>query len=57
MTFPTVPGLFRAPGKEDKEREALEQQAKLNKEKKKGPTGLRPEYNPLMGAGGGSGFR
>jgi len=47
----------RAPGKEDKEREALEQQAKLNKEKKKGPTGLRPEYNPLMGAGGGSGFR
>eukprot|EP00088_Acartia_fossae_P056017 TRINITY_DN6516_c0_g1_i5.p1 TRINITY_DN6516_c0_g1~~TRINITY_DN6516_c0_g1_i5.p1 ORF type:complete len:238 (-),score=82.37 TRINITY_DN6516_c0_g1_i5:801-1475(-) len=44
----------RSTGKEDKEREALEQAAKLKKEKKNGgPSGLRPEYNPLMGAGGG----
>lgn len=47
----------RSTGKEDKEREALVQQAKVNKEKKKGGGGLRPEYNPLMGYGGGSGFR
>ena len=50
--------LFRAYGKEDKEREMLEQAAKLKKEKKDNPSaGLRREYNPLMGHGGGSGFR
>jgi len=37
---------------EDKEREALEQQARI-----KGKKGFRPEYNPLMGMGGGSGYR
>ena len=48
----------RATGK-DTEREALEQAAKLKKEKKNGAgsSGLRPEYNPLMGAGGGSNYR
>jgi len=42
----------RANAKEDKEREALEQQARI-----KGKKGFRPEYNPLMGMGGGSGYR
>jgi len=38
---------------EDKAREALEQQARV-----KGKKGFKPEYNPLMGmGGGGSGFR
>jgi len=37
---------------EDKEREALEQQARI-----KGKKGFRPDYNPLMGMGGGSGYR
>jgi len=36
----------------DKEREALEQQAKI-----KGKKGFKPDYNPLMGMGGGSSFR
>ena len=36
----------------DKEREALEQQARV-----KGKKGFKPEYNPLMGSGGGGGFR
>ena len=36
----------------DKEREALEQQARV-----KGKKGFKPEYNPLMGGGGGSGYR
>ena len=50
--------MLRAYGKEDKEREMLEQAAKLKKEKKDNPSaGLRREYNPLMGHGGGSGFR
>jgi len=40
--------------REDKEREALETQARIKNKK-----GFRPEYNPLMGSGGGgsSGFR
>merc|ERR1719187_1088986 len=38
---------------EDKEREALRQQAVV-----KGKKGFKPEYNPLMGmGGGGSGYR
>jgi len=48
----------RAFGKEDKEREMLEQAAKLKKEKKDNPSaGLRRENNPLMGHGGGSSYR
>lgn len=39
-------------GGEDKQREALRQQAAV-----KGKKGYKQEYNPLMGAGGGSGFR
>lgn len=47
----------RSHGKGTNEREGLEQAAKLKKQKKEG-AGLRPEYNPLMGVGGGgSGFR
>jgi len=42
----------RANTGEDKAREALEQQARV-----KGKKGFRPEYNPLMGMGGGSGYR
>ena len=34
----------------DKEREALEQQARV-----KGKKGFKPDYNPLMGSGGGGG--
>ena len=44
--------LFRADRSSDKAREALEQQARV-----KGKKGFRPDYNPLMGGGGGSGFR
>jgi len=36
----------------DKEREALEQQARV-----KGKKGYKADYNPLMGGGGGSGYR
>jgi len=36
----------------DKEREALEQQARI-----KGKKGFKPDHNPLMGMGGGSGYR
>merc|ERR1719300_502195 len=36
----------------DREREALEQQARL-----KGKKGFKPDYNPLMGSGGGGGYR
>jgi len=36
----------------DREREALEQQARL-----KGKKGFKPDYNPLMGGGGGGGYR
>jgi len=36
----------------DKEREALEQQARV-----KGKKGFKPDYNPLMGSGGGGGYR
>jgi len=42
----------RANAGEDREREALRQQAIV-----KGKKGFRPEYNPLMGMGGGSGYR
>ena len=35
----------------DKEREALEQQARV-----KGKKGFKADYNPLMGGGGGSGY-
>jgi len=44
----------RAGDREDKEREALEKQAKLKKEAK---SSLRPDYNPLMGSGSGSNYR
>ena len=43
---------FRAKTGIDKEREALEQQARI-----KGKKGFKPEHNPLMGMGGGSGYR
>ena len=36
----------------DKDREALVQQAIVKKKK-----GFKPEYNPLMGGGGSSGYR
>jgi len=42
----------RANRDSDKEREALVQQAIVKKKK-----GFKPDYNPLMGQGGGSGFR
>jgi len=42
----------RAKGGADKEREALEQQARV-----KGKKGFKPDYNPLMGSGGGGGYR
>lgn len=42
----------RAHTGEDREREALKQQAIV-----KGKKGFKPEYNPLMGLGGGSGYR
>jgi len=45
----------RAQPKVDKDREALEQQARIKG--KKGFPAARPEYNPLMGGGGGGGFR
>ena len=43
---------FRANRDCDKEREALEQQARV-----KGKKGFKPDYNPLMGGGGGAGYR
>ena len=43
---------FRANRDCDKEREALEQQARV-----KGKKGFKPDYNPLMGGGGGTGYR
>ena len=47
-----IVNFIRANTGEDKAREALEQQARV-----KGKKGFRPEYNPLMGMGGGSGYR
>jgi len=44
----------RAQERVDKEREALEQQAKI---KGKKGYGAKVDYNPLMGGGGGGGFR
>lgn len=44
----------RAQPKVDKEREALEQQARI---KGKKGFGAKPDFNPLMGGGGGSGYR
>ena len=42
----------KARGGVDKQREELEQQARV-----KGKKGFKPEYNPLMGSGGSGGFR
>ena len=48
--MPDLTSHFRADRTCDKAREALEQQARV-----KGKKGFRPEYNPLMGSGGGGG--
>ena len=47
----------RAPAKVDKEREALEQQAKLKGKKGFKAPPPRTDFNPLMGGGGGAGYR
>ena len=53
VTFKVSWFCFRVKTGVDKEIEALEQQAKL-----KGKKGFkRDDYNPLMGMGGGSGYR
>ena len=48
----------RAPAKVDKEREALEQQARIKGKKGFSAPPPRTDFNPLMGGGGGSsGYR
>ena len=48
----------RAPAKVDKEREALEQQARVKGKKGFSAPPPRTDFNPLMGGGGGSsGYR